>query len=85
MGLRIDPTPNANAMKVTVEHGQPAPRTVRDPATAPEGLPRDLIALPGVVQVFFSDGFLTVNKDPGASWDDLLPAVEDALHRHVEA
>lgn len=83
MAFRFDATPNANAMKITVAHGQDAPRTVRDPDSAQAGLPQELIAIDGIVQVFFSDGFLTVNKEPSAQWEALLPQVEDVLARHL--
>ena len=38
-----------------------------------------VIALDGVVSAFGVNDFLTVSKDPGASWGDLLPAVVDAI------
>jgi len=42
-----------------------------------------VIALDGVVSVFGVNDFLTVSKDPASSWDDLIPAVVDAIKNHA--
>lgn len=74
-----EPTPNPNAMKFTV--GQP----VGGPATYASGSPADdptageVLAIDGVVSVFFTADFVTVTKSPDASWDEITPAAQEIL------
>jgi hypothetical protein len=82
--LRFDPTPNANAYKVTV----PAPfcngsRIVSKPEQA-QGSPLALalLGIPGIVSLFFLNDFVTVTKRPEADWDQILPQVKSALDTH---
>jgi hypothetical protein len=35
-----------------------------------------------VVQVFFLNDFITVTRDPSASWDALAAQAEATIHRH---
>ncbi|MFO7298973.1 MAG: NifU N-terminal domain-containing protein [Actinomycetes bacterium] len=74
------PTPNPAAMKFTVGAPVGGPATVRpnDDAT---GFAADIAALDGVTSVFFTADFVTVTKDPSASWDDLVPEVVAILER----
>ena len=81
--LRFEPTPNANAYKVTV----PSPfcngsRIVSSPDKAQTPVAKALIGIPGVTSLFFLNDFVTVSKRPDASWDDILPHVKDALEKH---
>ena len=82
--LRFEPTPNANAYKVTV----PSPfcngsRIISRPEQA-NGSPVALALLnvPGVVSLFFLNDFVTITKRPEADWDDVLPHVKAALETH---
>jgi len=79
------PTPNPNAMKFTV--GVPttsgSPRTFRSAVEAEaDPLARTLFAIPGVVYVFMTADFVSVNKAPTSRWDDILPAATRALEQH---
>lgn len=71
-------TPNPNAVKFTLD--RPATdkrsetfRAGSDPADSPLGA--KIFALDGVTNVFATANFVSVTKEDGANWDDLLPAV----------
>ena len=81
--LRFDPTPNPNAYKVTAPtnfcNGS---RIISSPEKANSPVAKALIAVPGVVSLFFLNDFVTVSKKPEADWDAILPLVKAALERH---
>ena len=71
-------TPNPNAVKFTLD--RPATdkrsetfRAGSDPADSPLGA--KIFALDGVTNVFATANVVSVTKEDGATWDDLLPAV----------
>ncbi|GGE51016.1 hypothetical protein GCM10011391_32240 [Pullulanibacillus camelliae] len=75
--VRVDRTPNPNAMKFT------APRQLfNDRLIVKQGeqvdnpLAQQLLALEGVDNLFGYDDFITVNKTFDAEWDNLLPQIE---------
>lgn len=81
--IRIDSTPNPNAIKITV----PSPfcngsKIVSDPAKTQSPLAKALLGIPGVVSLFFLNDFVTVSKTSDADWDALIPLVQDALGKH---
>lgn len=83
MAYRIDPTPNPNSLKITVDRalnqGKPATYALRG-----QGPPvaRDLLSIPGIASVFLLGYFCTVTKEPEQEWGALEPAIEDVLRRH---
>jgi len=75
------PTPNPHAFKFTLEgYSFPAPRTV-DASTAPGTPFAGLFALPGVVSVFATANFVTIMKDPGADWAQIVEPARQVLER----
>lgn len=74
-------TPNPNALKLTLN------RTVAergesyrgDPSAAGAPWAKVLLAIPGVVGVYGVNNFISVNKEPAASWEAIVPAAEAAL------
>ena len=86
--IRVEPqeTPNPNAMKftlsVTVAETGSFSFTKQD-TEIEHPIAAGVIALEGVVSVFGVNDFLTVSKEPSVSWDDLLPAVVDAIKNHA--
>ena len=81
--LRFDPTPNANAFKVTV----PSPFcngskiiSSKEKATTP--ISKALLDIPGVVSLFFLNDFVTITKKPEAEWDPILQQAKAALEKH---
>lgn len=82
----IQPTPNVNALKFVVNRRLTEGRsqTFRSPQEAQtHGLAAGLFAIPGVVQVFLLNDFLTVTRDPSASWDQIAGAAETAIRQHL--
>lgn len=80
------PTPNPNAMKfnVSVSVTEGGSRSFSSKEAAAESpLARALFELDGVVNVFMLNDFVTVNKDPGASWSDLVPEIVEAIEAHL--
>lgn len=81
--VRFDPTPNPNAGKFTVGRTLVEGRRGRTfdsaQAAADDPVASRLLALDGVRSVFMVADFVTVTKDPAASWADLAPRVQDAL------
>jgi NFU1 iron-sulfur cluster scaffold homolog, mitochondrial len=87
ISINIQPTPNVNALKFVLnlkltEGRSRTFRTGDDAAGSP--LAGALLAIPGVVQVFFLNDFITVTRDPSAPWEQLADKVEGAIRRHFE-
>lgn len=84
--LRFDATPNPNALKVTGPskfcNGS---KIISKPEQAVMPLPKALLAIPGVVSLFFLNDFVTITKVPDADWDGLTPAIQQALEQHPHA
>ena len=82
-GTVEDPTPNANAFKVTV----PSPFcngskiiSSKEKATTP--VAKALIEIDGVVSLFFLNDFVTITKRPDADWEPILQKAKSALETH---
>ncbi len=78
-------TPNPNAVKFTLDRPATEKRneTFRagsDPADSPLGAA--IFALDGVTNVFITANFVSVNKEDGAAWDDLVPDVTAVIEGH---
>lgn len=82
--IRSYPTPNPDSLKFVLDSGQ----TIIDDgmlvfASAAEAehhsLGRALFALEGITNVFVLPEFLTVTKETAASWNSLLPGIEQAI------
>lgn len=86
--IRGEATPNPNAMKFTAnqvlfEGSGSASFKKTDDVDHP--LAKELLALEGVDNIFGFQDFVTVNKEPGAEWDDLLPKVEETFEKVYDA
>ncbi|MDR7544572.1 MAG: NifU N-terminal domain-containing protein [Armatimonadota bacterium] len=84
--VEIQPTPNVNALKFLVnrrltEGRSQTFRSAEDAAAHP--LAARLFAIPGVVQVFVLNDFVTVTREPGAAWDTIAGAAETAIREHL--
>jgi Fe-S cluster biogenesis protein NfuA len=72
----IEYTPNPNAVKFVLKEPVTAgfPKAFRDAEMAQyDELAKGLFAVPHVVSVFMQDKFVTVTKDDGVGWTELLP------------
>ena len=84
--LEIHPTPNPNSVKVVTSRPLVASGTLV--VTKPEdakthAVAAALLAIDGVRDLFFTPMFVTVSKRDGASWDQVLPKVEEVLRPHL--
>jgi Fe-S cluster biogenesis protein NfuA len=80
--INIEPTPNPDALKFIC---QPAllrggTRSFKDFASAVgDPLASAIFALGKVTSVFYMDRFVTVNKEAGSEWSDLIDPVCEAI------
>ena len=80
--VNIEPTPHPDALKFVVQ--QPilhkGVRSFRDfGAAVGDPLGSAIFALGKVTSVFYMDRFVTVNKEHGAEWSDLIDPVCEAI------
>lgn len=85
--VEFQPTPNPNAGKFLVGQ-QVAPigtsRSYYDSQEAGDDpVAKALMRLQGVRSVFMVDDFITVTKTPAASWEILVPRIQDAIRQHL--
>ena len=83
--IRVDPTPNPEAMKFTVNRELWAGRalTMSDPLQAfAMPLAARLFTVEGVKSLFFLRDFVTVTRRPGADWEPLIDGVRLELETH---
>ncbi len=82
MTVRVEPTPNPNAVKFSV--GQPVggPGTYVRGAQPEEEYLAELLDLDGVASVFFTADFVTISKTPDGSWDAITPEATAILESH---
>lgn len=82
MPVSVEPTPNPNAYKFSVGRPVGGPVTYTDPEVADgehADLVRTIFASGDIAQVFMTADFISVTKGPAATWEDLLPAVRQAI------
>ncbi|MDQ7820708.1 MAG: NifU N-terminal domain-containing protein [Armatimonadota bacterium] len=82
----VQPTPNVNALKFVVnrrltEGRSQTYRTAEDAAASP--LAASLLAIPGVVQVFILNDFITLTRAPGADWGTIVAQAERLIREHL--
>jgi hypothetical protein len=78
------PTPNPDALKFTLDTTLPEMFNVTS-ADAAAGNPfaAAVFAVDGVRSVFGTNDFVTVNRRPGADWEPIVAAVQDAAGRYL--
>jgi len=85
MGVRVDETPNPNALKFTVDKvifdGTDSV-SVMPGDTSEYDIMNDLMNLEGVDNVFGYQNFITVNEQFGAEWDVLRSQVIEVIEKH---
>lgn len=85
MGVRVEPTPNPNAMKFTTDvvifEGTKS-ISVMPGDTSEHAILNDLMKVDGVDNVFGYQNFITVNKMFDIEWDDLTPRVVEVFEKH---
>ncbi len=83
--VEVQPTPNVNAMKFLLsqkvtEGRSQTYRSLEEAINTP--LAKALFAIPGVVQVFFLNDFITLTRDPGAEWQAIISQAETVIQSH---
>ncbi len=79
--LAIEPTPNVNAMKFTIEGKaiESGSATIKAENADSNPIAQAVFAIPGVKAVFLLNDFVTVTKEADADWDDLKDKAADAI------
>ncbi len=78
----VQATPNVNALKFVVNRRltEGRSRTFRTAAEAAEvPYAQQLLQIPGVVQVFVLNDFVTITRDPQADWNAIIGPAEEIL------
>lgn len=82
-----EPTPNPEAVKFTLDRPATEGRgqTFRA-GSSPEDSPlgAKIFALGEITNVFLTADFVSVTKEPDASWDDLVPKVIETITGHFD-
>lgn len=79
MTIRVEQTPNPNALKFSVGEPVGGPGTYVRGAKPDEEFLAGLLELDGVASVFFTADFVTISKTPDGSWDVITPAATAIL------
>jgi hypothetical protein len=85
MTIRVEQTPNPNALKFSVGESVGGPGTYVKGAEPEEEYLRQLLDLVGVSSVFFTADFVTISKTPDGSWDAIEPAAAAILESRFES
>ncbi len=85
--IDVQPTPNVNALKFVLNRrlteGRSQTFRTREEA-ASSALAAALLAVPGIVQVFLLNDFITITRNPSAQWESIAAEAEDIIKRHFE-
>ena len=76
VNIDVQPTPNPNALKFTLDRPSTdgAPCTFRSvDETGDNEVAKGLLSLDGVVLVFMTANFISINKSPEQTWDSIVP------------
>ena len=79
----VSTTPNPDALKFTLDVALPAMINVSSAADASTAFEREVLAVPGVANLFGVNDFVTVTRVPGTDWDPIVEAVHLAVHEHL--
>lgn len=79
-----EPSPNPNALKFTLDTTLPETWNYGTAEEA-EGnaFAETVFKAPGVASIFGVNDFITVNRAPGAEWDPIVMAVQQAAAEHL--
>ena len=79
--ISVQGTPNPNAAKFTLNRVVATQGTTYRAAAVEPAWARELLAIPGVTQVFAINDFISVNKAPEADWNAIGPRIEQVLRQ----
>ncbi|WP_240374803.1 NifU N-terminal domain-containing protein [Bacillus piscicola] len=82
MELRVDQTPNPNAIKFTASESLfEGSTSLKQGQETDNAFAKALLELEGVDNIFGYGDFVTVNKTGDADWETLIPKVQDAYQK----
>ncbi len=82
MPVRIESTPNPNALKFTVGIDVGGPKTFVAGRDDDDPLAAAILSLPGVTSIFMTADFVTLSKAPDADWADIAGPAQEILQSH---
>jgi hypothetical protein len=91
--VSIEPTPNPNSMKITVDESLPpgVRRTYKKQGVDPldvgtvDPLLQELVAIEGVASLFRTADFVSVQRDHDQGWEVVLARVREVFATHAHA
>jgi hypothetical protein len=84
MAIRVEQTPNPNALKFSIGSPVGGPGTYVRGSQPEEEWVGALLALDGVASVFFTADFVTISKTPDGSWDAIASEASAILESHFQ-
>jgi len=84
MAIRVEQTPNPNALKFSIGSPVGGPGTYVRGSQPEETWVGALLALDGVASVFFTADFVTISKTPDGSWDAIASEASAILESHFQ-
>ena len=81
--VRLASTPNPNAMKFTLDIMLPERILANHGDDVEDVFTAAVLTIPGVASIFAVNDFVTITRVPGADWDPIVCAVEEAAAEHL--
>lgn len=81
--LRVEPTPNPNAIKFVLDAMLGSPSEYRSAEEAASNdLAKELFAMDGIEALFLSENFVTVTMNPSADWHQVHEQARKLIEAH---
>ena len=84
----VDPTPNPNSMKITVDRSLTEERKSESYFDAQEAekspLAKACFSVQGITSVFILNDFVTVGREPTVAWEEIMPKLTEVLEEHLK-
>ena len=75
----VSSTPNPDALKFTLDVKLPEMLNLSSADEATTAFERQIMAVPGVANLFGVNDFVTVTRVPGTEWEPIIDAVQQAV------
>ena len=75
----VSSTPNPDALKFTLDVTLPAMLNLSSADQATTAFERQVMAVPGVANLFGVNDFVTITRVPGTAWEPIIDAVHQAV------
>lgn len=82
MPVRIEATPNPDALKFTVGVDVGGPRTFVAGFDHDDPLAAAILSLPGITSIFMTADFVTLSKTPDADWAEIAGLAQNIIESH---